>query len=44
MINFVILAFYVDDILWSSNNTDRLKTEKEDVAKKLQVEDVGKVS
>ena len=42
-IHFVILALYVDDILWFSNNTEMLKKEKEALAKRFKVEDLGEV-
>ena len=40
-IHFVILALYVNDILWFSNNTEMLKKEKEALAKRFKVEDLG---
>ncbi len=43
-IDFVILALYVDDILWFSNNTGMLKKEKEALAKRFKVDDMGEVS
>jgi hypothetical protein len=33
----------MDDILWFSNNTEMLKKEKEALAKRFQVEDMGEV-
>ena len=43
-IGFVILALYVDDILWFNNNTEMLKKEKEDLARRFKVDDMGEVS
>ena len=43
-IDFVILALYVDDILWFSNNAEMLKKEKEALAKRFKVDDMGEVS
>jgi hypothetical protein len=40
-IDFVILALYVDDILWFSNSTEMLKKEKEAIAKRFKVADMG---
>ena len=42
-IDFVIIALYVDDILWFSNNTEMLKTEKLALAKRFKVEDFGEL-
>ena len=36
-------ACWMDDILWFSNNTEMLKKEKEALAKRFQVEDMGEV-
>jgi hypothetical protein len=38
------LALYVDDILWFNNNTEMLKKEKEDLARRFKVDDMGEVS
>ena len=43
-INFVILALFVDDILWFSNSPEMLKKEKESLAKRFKVDDMGEVS
>ena len=40
-IDFVILDLYVDDILWFSNSTEMLKKEKEAIAKRFKVADMG---
>ena len=42
-IDFVIMALYVDDILWFSNNTEMLKKEKLALAKRFKVEDFGEL-
>ena len=43
-IDFIILALYVDDILWFSNNAEMLKKEKAALAKRFKVDDMGEVS
>ena len=43
-INFVMLALYVNDILWFSNSAETLKKEKKALAKRLKVDDMGEVS
>ena len=43
-IDFIILALYVDDILWFSNSPEMLKREKESLAKRFKVDDMGEVS
>jgi hypothetical protein len=42
-IYFVIIAFYVDDILFFSNNTQMLKEEKLALANRFKVEDLGEL-
>ena len=42
-IDFVIIALYVDDILFFSNNTKMLKEEKLALAKRFKVEDLGEL-
>ena len=43
-IDFIVLAFYVDDILWFSNSPEMLKKEKESLAKRFKAEDMRDVS
>ena len=43
-VNFVMIAIYVDDMLFFSNNTDMLEKENNAIAKEFQVEDLGEVS
>ena len=42
-IDFVIIAIYVDDMIFFSNNTKMLEKEKSDLAKKFRVEDLGEL-
>jgi hypothetical protein len=42
-IDFVIIAIYVDDMNFLSNNVEMLKREKEAIGKKFQVEDLGEI-
>lgn len=42
-INFVIMAIYVDDMLWFSNNSEMLKKEKDMIAERFKVDDLGEV-
>jgi hypothetical protein len=42
-IHLVIIAVYVDDMIIVSNNTGMMKKEKEEIATKFQVEDLGEV-
>ncbi len=42
-IDLVIIALYVDDILFFSNNTKMLKEEKLALAKRFKVEDLGEL-
>ena len=43
-IDFVVLALHIDDILWFSNSPEMLKKEKETLAKRFKVDDMGEVS
>ena len=43
-IEFVIIALYVDDILFFSNNTEMLKREKCAIAQRFEVQDLGELS
>jgi hypothetical protein len=42
-VNFVIIAIYVDDMMFFSNNTQMLEKEKKAIAEKFQVEDLGEL-
>ena len=42
-IHFVIIAIYVDDMMFFSNNTEMLEREKKAIAKRFQVEDLGEL-
>ena len=42
-VHFVMIAIYVDDMLFFSNNTDMLEKEKNAIAKEFQVEDLGEL-
>ena len=42
-IHFVIIAIYVDDMMFFSNNTEMLKKEKGAIATKFQLEDLGEL-
>ena len=42
-VNFVIIAIYVDDMMFFSNNTEMLEKEKKAIAEKFQVEDLGEL-
>ena len=43
-INFIILALYVDDMLWFSNNVEMLEREKAGIAERFKVDDMGEVN
>ena len=42
-VHFVMIAIYVDDMLFFSNNTDMLEKEKNAIAMEFQVEDLGEL-
>ena len=42
-VHFVMIAIYVDDMLFFSNNTEMLEKEKREIAKEFQVEDLGEL-
>ena len=42
-INFVIIAIYVDDMIFLSNNVEMLKKKKAAIAKRFKVEDLGEI-
>ena len=43
-IKFVILALYVDDMLWFSNDVEMLEREKAAIAERFKVDDMGEVN
>ena len=42
-VHFVMIAIYVDDMLFFSNNTEMLEKEKREIAKEFQVEHLGEL-